>query len=180
MVDSVKNYGITGVGSVVELGKQGPKIDGSSSDKVSLKTKDGDLARAEIANATLDAHAITLAQLDAADQDTIRHETNTVSYNSGTVTLFTVPAGAKVVEVNVTGGPGNWLNTSASTNITVGDAADPDRLFTGWEPAVQHVEEADHEYTAQTAITATVTAGGATSGTADITVVYIKGPNQIV
>ena len=180
MVDSVKNYGITGVGSVVELGKQGPKIDASSADAVALKTKDGAAARAELANATLDVHAVTLAQLNAADKDSIVYDTTTVSYNSGTVTLFTVPSGAKVVEVAVSGGPGNWLNTSANTNIAVGDADDTGRLLSDWEPGIQQSENTDHAYDAQTDIIATVTAGGATSGTADVTVIYIKGPNSVI
>ena len=37
MVDSVKNYGIAGVGTVLELGKQGAKIDASSSSVISFK-----------------------------------------------------------------------------------------------------------------------------------------------
>jgi hypothetical protein len=180
MVDSVKQYNVAGVAKEVELGKRGPKIDGTSADAVALKTNGGDLARAEVANATIGTEAVTLAQLGSSDSDTIRYSTTTVSYNSGTVTLFTIPAGGKIVEVCVSGGPGNWLNTSASTNIAIGDADNTGRLLASWEPGVQQSEEADYTYAAQTDIIATVTSGGATSGTADVTVVYIKGPNNVV
>ena len=41
MIDSVKNYGIAGVGTTLELGKQGAVIDASDSSVISLKDKDG-------------------------------------------------------------------------------------------------------------------------------------------
>jgi len=40
MVDSVKNYGIAGVSTTLELGKQGAKIDASDTSVISLKDKD--------------------------------------------------------------------------------------------------------------------------------------------
>ena len=44
MVDSVKNYGIAGVGANVELGKAGSRLVGSSSD-ITLQKNNGSLAR---------------------------------------------------------------------------------------------------------------------------------------
>ena len=47
MVDSVKNYGIAGVDSTVELGKAGQKIVSSASD-VSLKNPNDSLSKAKV------------------------------------------------------------------------------------------------------------------------------------
>ena len=52
MVDSVKNYGITGVSSTVELGKQGPKIDGSNASVISFKDKNDALTVVAVAEGT--------------------------------------------------------------------------------------------------------------------------------
>lgn len=174
MVDSVKAYNIGGVGSTLELGKQGSKIVGSA-DKVSLKDKDDALISAEVANGTLAAHAVTFAQFEAAQNDKVTVVTDTVRFDSGNVTLFTVPGDNTVLSVTVTPNT-NWAGADSSTNITVGDDADPDRLFTLFDPTSQTVDETNHAYATQTEVKAYVTAGGASAGTAQIAVI-IAGPD---
>lgn len=64
----VKNYGLIGVGSEIQLGKQGPKLLGNSdSDTFSLTTEGGvTLTTIEAANGTSASHLVTKAQLDAS------------------------------------------------------------------------------------------------------------------
>ena len=174
MVDSVKAYNIGGVGSTLELGKQGSKIVGSA-DKVSLKSKDNDLISAEVANGTLEAHAVTAAQFDAAQTDKVTVIANTVNFGSGNVVLFTVPGDNTVLSVTVTPTTA-WTGADSSTVITVGDDADPDRLFAVFDPGVQTVDETNHLYENETAVKAYITAGGASAGTAKISVL-ISGPD---
>ena len=59
MVDSVKNYGLAGASTVIELGKEGNKIDASDSAIISLKRTDDALQKIAIANGTASSHAVT-------------------------------------------------------------------------------------------------------------------------
>lgn len=173
MVDSVKNYGIAGASTTVELGKQGAVIDGSSSSVISLKDKDGSLESVAIGQGTHATHGVTKAQLDGATSQKLQYKKTTVSYNGGTVAIGTAAANTRVQSVVVEKGSGNWTNANSTTEIIVGDASDTDRLFSGFEPAGgQHKEEADHLYASETALSAIVTTGGAEAGTADIYVYY--------
>ena len=129
MVDAVKNYGLAGVSANVELGKQGAIIDASDSAIISLKDKDGALEEIRIANGTVSSHAVTKAQLDATGSQKLQYHSQTVSYNSGTVSLGTWAANSTIHSVVIEKGAGNWTNNSSSTEITVGDSSDNDRLF---------------------------------------------------
>ena len=175
MVDAVKNYGLTGVDATVELGKGGNKIDGTtSSSKISLKATGGALVKAEIAAGTASTHAVTLTQLEAAQDDKVGISKHTVAYDdSGAQNLCTVAAGTRVLSTTVEKGAGNWTGANSTTEIIGGDAGDTDRLFSGFEPAGgQHIEERDHLYASATQLTATVTQGGASAGTAIILIRY--------
>lgn len=171
MVDAVKNYGLSGVDSTIELGKGGNKVDGTtSSSKIALRNTGGTLIKAEIAAGTSSSHAVTLTQLDSAQASKVNISKHTVNYNdSGAQNLCIVTAGTRVLSVTVTKGSGNWTGANSTTEIIVGDAGDPDRLFSGFEPAGgQFVDETDHLYASATQLTATVTRGGASAGTAII------------
>ena len=63
----VKNYGLIGTGSEIQLGKQGPKLKGNAdSDTFSITTEGGStLTTLEGANGTSASHFVTKAQLDA-------------------------------------------------------------------------------------------------------------------
>ena len=175
MVDSVKNYGIAGASQTVELGKQGAVIDASDSSVITLKDKDGAVESIAIGQGTDATHGVTKAQLDGATSQKLQYKKQTVSYNSGTVSIGTAAANTRVQSVVVEKGAGNWTSANATTEIVVGDAGDTDRLFSGFEPANgQEKEDADHLYESETAISAIVTQGGASAGTADV-YVYSTG-----
>lgn len=173
MVDSVKNYGIAGVSTTLQLGKQGAVIDASSSSVISLKDKDGALENVALANGTASSHAVTKAQLDVSGSQKLNYISTSVNYDGGTVSIGTAAANTTIQKVVVEKGTGNWTGANATTEIVVGDAGDTDRLFNGFEPAGgQHIFENDHVYAASTAISAIVTQGGASAGTATVKVFY--------
>jgi len=63
----VKNYGLIGVGTEVQLGKQGPKIKGDADTDVLSVTTEGDaLTTIRAANAVTSSDLVTKAQLDAS------------------------------------------------------------------------------------------------------------------
>ena len=66
----------------------------------------------------------------------------------------------------------NFRSSNASTNITVGDSGDVDRLFTGFDPTVQTKSTPKHKYTSSTTVNAIVTQGAAVNGNAVVTVYY--------
>ena len=173
MVDSVKNYGIAGASTTIELGKQGAVIDASDSAIISLKDKDGALESIAVGQGSDATHAVTKAQLDLASAQKVQYKKQQVSYNSGTVSIGTAAANTRVLSVIVEKDAGNWTDANATTEIVVGDAGDTDRLFSGFEPSNgQFKEEADHLYESETAISAVVTQGGASAGTATIWLYY--------
>jgi len=172
MVDSVKNYGLAGVGANVELGKGGSRIV-SSSDKVSLYNNAQDtLITANIANGTSAGHAVTNAQLEQISESKLDFKKTTVSYNSGNVSLGTTSSNTVIHSVTIEKTAGNWTGADANTNITVGDDTDPDRLFTSFDVSAQVVDETNYTYTSATEVKAYVTAGGASSGSATVIVAY--------
>ena len=67
----VKNYGLIGVGTEVQLGKQGPKVKGDADTDVVSVTTEGDvLTVIRAANAVSSADLVTKAQLDASASGT--------------------------------------------------------------------------------------------------------------
>ena len=167
MVDSVKQYGTAGVGSDVQLGKNGPRIV-RSSDNVELFAPNGSNSTANIAQGTHQAHAVTKEQFELATQTRVQSITETVTFDGGNQFLFTVPANAKILSTMIEKGAGNWVGYDSSTNIIVGDSADPDRLYSiGFVPdGTQHIDETNHVYSADTELYANVSQGGASGGTA--------------
>ena len=172
MVDSVKNYGITGVGAVVELGKQGPKIDGSNADEIAFTDKNGNASVIAVAEGVDPEHAVALSQLDAATAAKVDYITTTVNYDSGTVAVGNVSSGTYVHHVNVEKSAGNWTDADATTEITVGDSGDAARLFSGFDTAAQVTQDEGHEYTSDDTISITVTQGAASAGSAKVTIWY--------
>lgn len=169
MVDSVKQYGTAGVGSTVELGKQGPKIV-SSSDNIELQDKDGARTPAKVAEGTSVAHAVTKGQFEEATQTRVQSISETVTFDGGNQFLFTVPANAKILSTMIEKTSGNWLNYDSNTDIIVGDVSDPDRLYSiGFIPdGGQYVDETNYVYASETDLYANVSQGGATTGSATI------------
>lgn len=172
MVDSVKNYGITGVSSTVELGKKGPKIDASNSSVISFKDNAGNLEVIAIAEGTDPTHAVTLNQLGGISGNSLAYVTTTVSYDSGNVMVGNVSADTYIHSVSVEKGPGNWTGADANTNITVGDSGNSSRLFDDFDVTVQTTVDAKYKYTSSDTISVFVSQGGASAGTAKVTIWY--------
>lgn len=172
MVDSIKQYNVGGVASTVELGKKGSKIVGSA-DQVALKNNaETSLINAEVADGVNAQDAITLRQLNASTDQVYSKISQSVSYNSGNVTLGTASANTYVLAVAVEKGPGNWTDADSSTEITVGDSANNARLYSGFDLTTQTIDETDYKYTADTDVVVYVTQGSASAGTAVVTVWY--------
>lgn len=172
MVDSVKNYGITGVGAVVELGKQGPKIDGSNSEVIAFTDKDGTASPIAIAEGVNPEHSVALSQLSSATANKVAYVTTTVSYDSGNVVVGNVSADTYIYSVSVEKGAGNWTGADASTEITVGDSEDSAKLFSGFDVATQTTTEPGYVYTVTDTISIFVTPGGSRAGTAKVIIWY--------
>tara|TARA_B100000963_G_C22611997_1_gene665320 strand:- start:550 stop:1080 length:531 start_codon:yes stop_codon:yes gene_type:complete len=171
MVDSVKNYGIAGVSANVQLGKGGPKFIGSDSSQISIVDKNDAIEQIAIANGTVASHAVTKAQLDAIVDPKLQYIKTTVAHNSGTTAIGNADVNTFIHEV-VVEKDAAWTNANTSTNITVGDSGDVDRLFAEFDPTVQTKSTPKHKYTSQTTVNAIVTQGAASAGNAVVTVFY--------
>ena len=79
MVDSVKNYGIAGVGANVQLGKSGLTVVGSNSDQVSFVNTSDALVNANLANGSAATHAVTKAQFDVIEAPKLKYKDTTVN-----------------------------------------------------------------------------------------------------
>lgn len=172
MVDSVKNYGITGVSSTVELGKRGPQIDASNSSVISFKDNAGNLSAIAVAEGTDSTHGVALSQLQTATDDKLKYITTTVNYNSGTVIVGNATVNTYIHSVSVEKGAGNWTGADAATEITVGDTSDSARLFAGFESSSQVTQDDGHLYTSADTIRIIVSQGGASAGSATVTIWY--------
>lgn len=167
----MKQYNLGGLGANVELGKGGPKIVGSNSSSVAFNDASGNAVVVAVAEGTEPSHAVQKQQLDASIRQKISKKTITVNYNDSTVSIGTAEANTyihKVVAESAT----TWTGADSSTNITVGDSGDVDRLFSVFDPDVQTTDETDHKYSSQTEINVYVTQGGARAGTAKVTIWY--------
>jgi hypothetical protein len=172
MVDSVKNYGIAGASTTVELGRQGAVIDATSSSVISMKDTGGSLENVAIADGTSATHGVTKSQLDEISGTKISYKEVTVSYNSGTASLGTT-SGNVTIQRTVVEKSTNWTSFNDTTNIQVGDSGDVDRLFTGFAPdGTQYADDSNHKYTSATVLNAIVTQGGAVAGTAKVRLWY--------
>jgi hypothetical protein len=172
MVDSVKNYGVAGVGANVQLGKGGVTIVGSNSDQISFVNTSDAAVNINIADGTDATHAATKGQLDSISEPKLQYSETSVNYNSGTVSIGTTSSNTFIHAVVVEKGAGNWTDANSSTDITVGDAGDNARLFGGFDPTAQCKSEPKYHYTGATALSAYVTQGGATAGTATVRIWY--------
>jgi len=172
MVDSVKNYGLAGVAANVELGKQGAQIIGSDSSQIAFLDKDSNAEELAIAEGTDATHGVTKSQLETLGTAKFASIVTTVNYNSGNVTIGTASANTVIHSVVIEKGVGNWTGADSTTNITVGDDNDVDRLFATFDPTVQSVDETNYTYTSSETLKAYVTQGGASAGTASVTVWY--------
>jgi hypothetical protein len=171
MVDSVKNYGIAGVGTSVEIGKGGPVIDATVSSVISFKDKDGALEGASIGAGSEASHGVTKAQLDLIEAPKLQYKKTTVAFDSGTTALGTADTNTTIHEV-VVEKDATWTSANSVTALTVGDSGDVDRLFAEFDVTTQTKSTPKHKYTSSTVVNAIVTQGGAVAGDAVVTVFF--------
>jgi hypothetical protein len=172
MVDSVKNYGIAGVSANVELGKQGAQIIGSDSSQISLQDKDGNATVIAIADGTDASHGVTKSQYDDIILPKLSYNKSSIEFNSGNVTVGTMSANTTVHTVVVESTSGTWTDENSSTEVTVGDDSEVDRLFAGFDSSAQVKVEPKHKYTSDTDVKIYVTQGGASAGSGTVTIWY--------
>jgi len=171
MVDSVKNYGIAGLSADVELGKAGAQIKGSVSGVVSLMDTSDALEVAAIGAGTADSHGVNKSQLSSITDPKIQWKKTSVSFNSGTVSCGTASSGTWIHEVSIQHDVA-WTGANGVTDVIVGDTGDTNRLFTEFDPTIQTKSMPYYKYTSDTVINAIVTQGGASAGTAIVTILY--------
>lgn len=169
-----KHYNLTGVSANVQLGKQGSYIT-STQDSISFYASNGSLQTISIANASVSSQAITKAQLDQASAELTQYYTVDIAYNSGTVTVSTVPAGSRVLSITVEIDSPWTAENNTATYVEVGDAGDANRYVREQDVDVlsagQYYSQYQYKYATQTAVTATITAGTATAGTGKVSMV---------
>jgi len=171
---TVKKYNLAGVSTNLELGKQGSYISGNS-DAIGFYTSGDALQKIAIANATVATQAVTKAQLDATSADLVQHITLDVDYNdTGASNIATIAAGSRIISVTVDV-PSPWSSGGAGDYVEVGDTSNGARFIRSGDvdvtKAAQYHSQYQYEYTAESVLTAEVTNGAASAGTATVSVV---------
>jgi len=171
---TVKKYNLAGVSANVELGKQGSYISGNS-DAIGFYTSGDVLQKIAIANATVATQAVTKAQLDATSADLVQHVTLDVDYNTaGSSNIATIAAGSRIISVTVDI-PSPWTSGGAGDYVEVGDTSNGSRFIRAGDvdvtKAAQYHSQYQYEYSAESVLTAEVTNGAASAGTATVSVV---------
>lgn len=171
---TVKKYNLAGVSTNVELGKQGSYITGNSS-AIGFYTSGDALQKIAIADATVSTQAVTKSQLDATTNDLVQHITLDVDYNtSGSSNIATIAAGSRIISVTVDV-PSPWTSGGSGDYVEVGDTSNGARFIRAGDVDVsiagQYHSQYQYEYSAESVLTAEVTNGAASAGTATVSVV---------
>jgi hypothetical protein len=171
---TVKKYNLAGVSTNLELGKQGSYITGNSS-AIGFYTSGDALQKIAIADATAATGAVTKAQLDATTNDLVQHITLDVDYDTaGSSNIATIAAGSRIISVTVDV-PSAWTSGGAGDFVEVGDTSNGARFIRAGDMDVtkvgQYHSQYQYEYTAESVLTAEVTNGAASAGTATVSVV---------
>lgn len=172
---NIKQFGIKGIGSTVQFGKSGNKIVyDSGNTALKFTTSDGStLAKVKGADGSASDEFVTKSQLDSTFVEFTQYIKSTVNYNDGTVNLGNITGNTAVLSVSVTV-PSGWTDADSSTTITVGDSGDADRFIRTTDvdlsDAVQFQSDDMHVYSANTTLTATISQGAASAGTAEVLV----------
>ena len=171
---TVKKYHLAGVSTSLELGKQGSYISGNSS-AIGFYTSGDALQKIAIANATVATQAVTKAQLDETQEGLVQHITLDVDYNdSGASNIATVAAGSRILSVTVDI-PTAWASGGAGDFVEVGDTSNGSRFIRSGDVDVskagQYHSQYQYEYVSSGVLTAEVTNGAASAGTATVSVV---------
>jgi hypothetical protein len=171
---TVKKYNLAGVSTSLELGKQGSYISGNSS-AIGFYTSGDALQKIAIADATASTEAVTKAQLDATSADLVQHVTLDLDYDTaGSSNIATIAAGSRIISVTVDV-PSAWTSGGAGDFVEVGDTSNGARFIRAGDMDVtkvgQYHSQYQYEYTAESVLTAEVTNGAASAGSATVSVV---------
>ncbi|MDB4335304.1 hypothetical protein OAA05_00525 [bacterium] len=171
---TVKKYNLAGVSTSLELGKQGSYISGNSS-AIGFYTSGDALQKIAIADATASTEAVTKAQLDATTADLVQHVTLDLDYDTaGSSNIATIAAGSRIISVTVDV-PSAWTSGGSGDFIEVGDTSNGARFIRSGDMDVtkvgQYHSQYQYEYTSESVLTAEVTNGAASAGTATVSVV---------
>jgi len=171
---TVKKYNLAGVSTSLELGKQGSYISGNSS-AIGFYTSGDALQKIAIADATASTEAVTKAQLDATSADLVQHVTLDIDYDTaGSSNIATIAAGSRIISVTVDV-PSAWTSGGAGDFVEVGDTSNGARFIRAGDMDVtkvgQYHSQYQYEYTAESVLTAEVTNGAASAGSATVSVV---------
>ena len=171
---TVKKYNLAGVSTSLELGKQGSYISGNSS-AIGFYTSGDALQKIAIADATASTEAVTKAQLDATSADLVQHVTLDLDYDTaGSSNIATIAAGSRIISVTVDV-PSAWTSGGAGDFVEVGDTSNGARFIRSGDMDVtkvgQYHSQYQYEYTAESVLTAEVTNGAASAGSATVSVV---------
>lgn len=174
----INNFSLKGLGNLVQFGKRGLKILTDTTDDYFKFTDNNGSTLVEVrgANASVASAFLTKGQFDTATNAVAQYVSTELAYNSGSTTLFEIPADAMVYGVTVdVGSP--WVSATDSTAIIVGDSGDTDRLFTSGDADMTETYQFQSNYMARyssaTDVVATVTTGSASSGVATVTVLVV-------
>lgn len=170
----IKNYGLSGVHRTLQLGKQGPVLVGNAdSDSFSVTLQDAaTLTTMAGANAISATHFVTKAQLEAA-QNAEATFSSPFDYADTTVSLGTIPAGAKTVITTVTIGTAfDDVNSSirvgsfANSSLLIGTAYnEPSSVFS-------YQSVTTHEFVDDTEISLFVDGANSSEGAGTVVVSY--------
>ena len=172
----INNFGLKGLGSLVQFGKRGLKLLTNTTDnEFTFTDNDGStLVEVKGADATQATAFFTKGQFDSATQTVAQYVSTEVQYNTGTTTLFEAPANSMIFSVHVdVGSP--WVSANSTTAVQIGDSGDADRHFSAGDADMtgHSFQSNQHIYTSATDVVATITQGGASSGTATVTAIVI-------
>jgi hypothetical protein len=173
-VAEVKNYGLSGVHRTLQLGKQGPVLVGNAdTDSFTVTLQDGStLTTMAGANASGPAHFVTKAQLEAA-QNAEATFSSGFDYANTTVSLGTIPAGAKTVIATLIVSTAFDDNNSS---ITAGSSANSSLLMGAMynDPATafSYQSVTTHEFVSDTEISLIVDGANSSQGAGTVVVSY--------
>ena len=99
----INNFGLKGLGSLVQFGKRGLKLLTNTTDnEFTFTDNDGStLVEVKGADATQATAFLTKGQFDSATQTVAQYVSTEVQYNTGTTTLFEAPANSMIFSVHV-------------------------------------------------------------------------------
>jgi hypothetical protein len=173
-VAQVKNYGLIGVGNNLQLGKNGPKLEGNADTGTFVLTNEGgSLTTISGANATQSSELVTKAQLDAVSADALVSD---IEYNSGTVTMGTIADGTKTIQTVLS------VDTAFDGNTVIQVGTDTNNSLLLSAPYYDLTSTEDYvtfstvEFATTETIKAFITQGNSTVGNGSVIVSVLDGP----